>query len=146
LEQRACPRTEEGRGIKKASENSIERRKANRYRLRAQVIFRWGNSHKGRFHGEGTTRDVGLGGAYVLTATCPPVNEMVKMEIILPELFTTSNTRMRAEMKVLRVEHDTASEGRGGFSVVGKGFSVHPVSKQPSNPIAGFANGNGTKK
>jgi hypothetical protein len=89
---------------------------------------------------------VGRIGAYVLTATCPPVNEMVKVEIILPTLFTTSSTRMRAEMKVLRVEHDTASEGRGGFSIVGKGFSVHRVSKQPSDPITGFANGNERKR
>jgi PilZ domain len=139
------PRKCEGRGIKKASENSIERRKTTRYRMRAQVIFRWGVSHKDRFLGEGTTRDVSLTGAYVLTATCPPVNEMVQMEIIFPPLFTTSSTRMRAKMKVLRVENDAASERPGGFSIVGKGFSVRAVSKQLSAPVIDFANRNGAK-
>ena len=110
--------------------------------MRAQVIFRWGKSQKGPFHGEGTTRDVGLAGAYVFTGTCPPINEKVQLEIILPPLFTGSSTRVRAEMKVLRVEQGSGSEGRGGFSVFGKGFSLRPGSKEPSSPISGFLNGN----
>lgn len=120
----------------------MERRKAIRYRMRAQVIFRWGASHKDRLHGEGTTRDVSLAGAYILTAACPPIGEMVQLEIILPPLFSASSTTMRAEMKVLRVEQDNASGSPDGFSVVGKGFSVRAPSKQPSAPITGFANGN----
>lgn len=109
--------------------------------MRARVVFRWGKSQNGPFLGEGTTRDVGLAGAYVFTATCPPVNEMVELEIILPPLFTTSNTRVRAEMKVLRVEENSAGEGRGGFSVYGKGFTLRAGSKESPGMISGFANG-----
>ena len=131
----ACPRNCEERGIHNAPENSVERRKVIRYRMRAQVIFHWSGSHKDRIQGEGTTRDVSVAGAYILAATCPPVNAMVHMEIIPPPLSNASSTRIRGEMKVLRVEHDISCERRGGFSVVGKGFSVYAVSKEPSDPI-----------
>jgi hypothetical protein len=146
LGRQAYPRIGEGKGIKTTSDNSTERRKATRYRMSAQVIFRWGKSHKDRFQSEGTTRDVSLAGACVLTETCPPVNETVQMEIILPPLFTPSGTRMKAEMKVLRVDEDTASKRRIGLSIVGKGFSVQAISKQPSDPITGFVDGNEGKK
>jgi len=89
--------------------------------MRVQVIFRWSRSRKDRFQGEGTTRDVSLAGAYVFSETCPPVNTMVQMEIILPSLSTAPSTRMRAEMKVLRVDGDISSERPGGFSLA-KGF------------------------
>ena len=108
--------------------------------MKAKVIFHWGNSRTDRFQGEGTTRDVSLAGAYILTETSPPVNARVQMEIILPALYTESSTRITAEMKVLRVDHDTAGEVKSGFSAVGKGFSVRSVSKNSSGPISNFFN------
>jgi hypothetical protein len=60
------------------------------------------------------------------------------MEIIFPALYTESSTRITAEMKVVRVDRDIDGEIKGGFSAVGKGFSVRAVSKNSSGPIANF--------
>jgi hypothetical protein len=140
-----CPRKREERSIKEAADNSLERRKIIRYRMRAQVIFHWSRSRKERFQGEGTTRDVSLGGAYILTTTCPPVSTTVQMEIIFPPLHSVSSTRIRAKMKVLRVEPAIAGERRGGFSVIGKAFSVRAITKN-SDPTAHSVNGHEGKR
>lgn len=79
-----------------------------------------------------------LAGAYILTETSPPVNARVQMEVIFPALYTESSTRITAEMKVLRVDHDIAGEVGSGFSAVGKGFSVRAASKNSSGPISNF--------
>ena len=107
--------------------------------MRAPVIFRWKKSRSERFQGEGVTRDVSVAGVYVLTSTCPPVDSIIQMDVVLQPLFSTPKTRIKAEMRVLRVEHDIASEGRSGFSAVGKGFSLHAISKQSSDPITDSA-------
>jgi iron-sulfur cluster repair protein YtfE (RIC family) len=107
--------------------------------MKAKVAFHWIGSRNERVHGEGTTRDVSLAGAYILTATSPPLNTRVQMEIIFPALYTESSARIVAEMKVLRVDHEISGEPIGGFSAAGKGFSVRAVSKNSSSPpgIAG---------
>lgn len=125
--------------ITRATEHSVERRKAIRYRMRVPVIFRWDRARSNRFQGEGTTRDVSVSGIYVLTPTCPPVNSIVQMEVVLLPPFSTSKARITAEMKVLRVEHDIAGKKRSGFSGAGKGFVLRAISKQLSIPIADSA-------
>src|ERR1019366_9966202 len=101
--------------------------------MRAPVLFHWKKSRNDRFQGEGITRDISGAGVYVLTATCPPVNSIVQMEVAFPQLQSAATMRIKAEMRVLRVEHDTAGEGRSGFSAVGKGFALRTISKQPSD-------------
>jgi hypothetical protein len=112
------------------TDDSTERRTAVRYRMKAPTIFQWKSLGSDRLQGEGATRDISVAGVFVFTAACPPVNSTIQMEVILPPLRTALNTRIKAEMKVLRVEHDLVEGGRSGFSAVGKGFSLRPVVKQ----------------
>ena len=107
--------------------------------MRVPAIFRWKRSRSDHIQGEGTTRDISIAGVYVLTATCPPVNSIVQVEVVLPRLHSASKTRIKAEMKVLRLEHDIAGKKRSGFSAVGKGFVLRAISKQLSNPITDSA-------
>ena len=74
-----------------------------------------------------------VSGVFVLTATCPPVNAEIQMEVLLPILDGRSKTGMKGDMTVLRVEHD---KKRSGFSAVGKGFSLHTFTKKASRLIS----------
>src|SRR5450759_2795419 len=94
--------------------------------MRVPVIFRWKGSRSIHFQGEGSTRDISVAGVYVLTATCPSVNSIMQMEVVLPRLHGAAKTRIKADMKVLRIEHDIAGEGRCGFSAVGKSWRYAP--------------------
>jgi PilZ domain-containing protein len=113
-----------------------ERRKSIRYRLNAPVIFRWKGPDKERFQGEGVTRDMSITGAFIVTATCPPPNAVVKMEVLLPLSDGASKAQMRADMTVLRVDHDLAGSTRSGFSAVGKGFLLNTFTERTSRTVA----------
>jgi hypothetical protein len=102
------------------------------------VIFRWKGPNNERFQGEGITRDMSVASIYVLTATCPPANAVIQMEVLLPVPDGVSNARMNSEMTVLRVEHDIAENKRSGFSAVGSGFSLRTFSKKASRIVAGM--------
>jgi hypothetical protein len=90
--------------------------------MNASVMFRWSGPDNGHYQGEGATRDMSVAGAFIMTATCPPPNAVVQMEVFLPLQDGTSKALMKADMTVVRVEHDIAGNKRSGFSAVGKGF------------------------
>src|SRR5665213_1249641 len=117
------------------TEPFIERRKGIRYRLNASVMFRWSAHEKGQFQGEGVTRDMSVAGAYVLTATCPPPNAIVQLEVFLRLSDGGSKALMKADMTVLRVEHGIAGTNRSGFSVAGKGFSLRTFSERATRLV-----------
>jgi hypothetical protein len=103
---------------------------------------------EGRRHqveSEDTTSDVSLTGACILKGTCPLVNATVHIEIVFRRLYCASSTRIKAEMKVLRVEHNVAGERRSGFSAVGKGFSLHAIAR-PLSALACEPVGDSMKK
>ncbi len=76
-----------------------------------------------------------MAGVYVFSATSPPVNSTVQMEVVLPALDSAPVPRIKAEMKVLRVEHDIAGKNQSGFSAVGNGFSLRAISKKLTHSI-----------
>jgi hypothetical protein len=115
--------------------HSAERRKGIRYRMNASVMFRWSGPENGHYQGEGFTRDMSVAGAFILTATCPPPNAVVQMEVLLPLSDGGSKALMKADMMVLRVEHDISGSNRSGFSVVGKGFSLRTFSDQETRLV-----------
>jgi hypothetical protein len=119
-------------------EQSAERRNAIRYRMKNSVIFYWKGPDDTRFQGEGFTRDMSVAGVFIFTATCPPANAAVRMEVFLPFSDGASKARMKSDMVVLRVEHDIADTKRSGFSAVGKGFSLRTFSKKASRLVAGL--------
>ena len=107
--------------------------------MSARAIFRWTKSRGNHCQAEGTTRDISIAGVYVKAAACPPVRSILQVEIILPSLPTVRKTRMKAKMKVLRVEN-IADERRSGFSAVGKNFSLHKFSTRGFEPIPKLEN------
>jgi len=117
------------------AEFAAERRKGIRYRMNASVMFRWTGPEDEHYQGEGVTRDMSVAGAFVTTATCPPPNALVQMEVFLPLSDDGSKALMNAGMMVLRVEHDNAGNKRSGFSAVGKGFSLHTFSERASRLV-----------
>ena len=104
--------------------------------MSTSVIFYWKGPDNGRFQGEGVTRDMSVAGVFVLTATCPPANAVVQMEVLLPISDGASKARMKADMMVLRVEHDIGGNKRSGFSAVGKGFTLRTFSNHASRFVA----------
>jgi hypothetical protein len=60
------------------------------------------------------------------------------MEVFLPLSDGGSKALMKADMMVLRVEHDVAGNKRSGFSAVGKGFSLRTFSDRASQLVDGL--------
>lgn len=106
--------------------------------MNASVLFRWNGPDDGRYQGEGVTRDMSVAGAFILTSTCPPPNSVVQMEVFLPLSDGGSRALMKADMMVLRVEHDVTGNKRSGFSAVGKGFSLRTFSERASRLVDGL--------
>ena len=105
------------------------------------VIFRWKGPDNQRFQGEGATRDLSVEGVFVLAATCPPVNAQVHLQVILPLSDGASKAQMKADMTVLRVDHDVEGGRRSGFSAVGKGFLLSTFSERASHAVLGLIRG-----
>jgi hypothetical protein len=100
------------------------------------VIFHWMGPDNKCFQSEGATRDMSVDGVFVLAPTCPPANAVVQMEVILPLSDGASKAQMKAEMTVMRVEHDIAGNNRSGFSAAGKGFLLRTFSERASRAVA----------
>lgn len=106
--------------------------------MNTAAIFNWKGPDNQRFQGEGATRDLSVEGVFILTATSPPVNALVHVEIILPLSDGASKAQMKADMTVLRVDHDLAGNKRSGFSAVGKGFLLSTFSGRASRVVLGL--------
>ena len=77
--------------------------------------------------GEGITRDIGLEGVFIFTATYPPVETIIQLEVLLPPLTgAKANIRIKGEARVLRVEPRREKGVAGGFAVLGDGFNLYP--------------------
>jgi len=60
----------------------VERRSRKRFALVLPVVFRWkdGIEHSA----VGYCRNVGLGGVFIVTAECPPVDVEIQVEVVVP--------------------------------------------------------------
>jgi hypothetical protein len=104
--------------LRKKDEASVNLRRAVRYPLHLPVIFRWTGDCQDSEQGAGFSRDVGTGGAYILSepGSCPPLNTPVSLQMFLPSLEgTTRGIRVEVEGVVTRV---TGSLESSGFAVV----------------------------
>jgi hypothetical protein len=89
----------------------------------------WEKSGGRPFKGEGVTRDISLKGAYILSATCPPVKATVHVEILLPQIsIGVPSARITAKMRTQRVDRVLSGQREKGFSIVGKGFVLRRLS------------------
>jgi len=97
----------------------MEMRKDIRYRLDAPAVFSWGGAAHKRFRGEGITRDISVQGAFILTATSPPPDCSIYVDLLLPSIVGVQSTmRIRGRARVTRIEHSSADTWIHGFAVV----------------------------
>ncbi len=103
----------------------MQPRKHNRYRLGAPVSFIWRDERKVRHEGIGLTRDIGLGGVFVLTQACPPLEVSVHVTLVLPRLHSEARPLLvQGDGQVIRVEPGGPSGTGGGFAATIKRFLV----------------------
>jgi hypothetical protein len=97
----------------------MEMRRELRYRLVVPVLFSWESAHHKKLYGEGITRDISVLGAFIAAPTCPPVETLVQVEVVLPSLAgMKSQVRIKGEAQVIRVDHPSGGQGQNGFAVV----------------------------
>jgi hypothetical protein len=98
-----------------------------RYLLEVPLVFRWQGRGNGHLQGDGVTRDISARGAYVLSVTAPPVGAEVHVEVYLLG-FREPRSRIKARMRVSRVDDRATDSARLGFSLAGDGFQL--ISRQ----------------
>ena len=97
----------------------MEMRKEIRYRLDAPAVFSWQGAHQRRFQGEGITRDISVQGAFILTATLPPPECQIQMDLLLPALAGMKTMmRISGKARVIRLERPSSDTWIHGFAVV----------------------------
>lgn len=97
----------------------MEMRKEVRYRLDAPAVFSWEGARNRRLQGEGITRDISVQGAFILTATMPPPDCPVQVDLLLPSLTEDKGMmRITGKARVIRVEHPASDTWIHGFAVV----------------------------
>ena len=97
----------------------MEMRTEIRYRLDAPAVFSWMGANRKRFQGEGITRDISVQGAFILTATMPPPDCTVQVDLLLPSLAgMKSMMRITGKARVVRVEHPSSDTWIHGFAVI----------------------------
>jgi hypothetical protein len=107
----------------------MELRRELRYRLDAPVFFSWESAGHKRLHAEGITRDISVFGAFIVTATCPPADIPIQVQVVLPSLTGPKPViRVSGAARVLRVEHSSRGAGENGFAVVSEDFSRWSMS------------------
>lgn len=97
----------------------MEMRKEIRYRLDAPAVFTWDGIHHRRLQGEGITRDISVQGAFILTATLPPPDCTIQVDLLLPSLTgIRAMVRITGKARVTRLEHPSGDSWIHGFAVV----------------------------
>jgi hypothetical protein len=117
-----------------------EMRKEIRYRLGTPAVFTWEGANRRRFKGEGITRDISVQGAYILTATSPPADCVVRLDLMLPPLAGPKTAmRITGEVRVIRVEHRSGNDGTNGFAVVTDDLNQWGLMAAQSEPEMALA-------
>jgi len=118
----------------------MELRRELRYRLDAPAFFSWESAEHKRLQAEGITRDISVFGAFIVTATCPPVDIPIQVEVVLPSLNGLKPVvRVSGAARVLRVEHSSKGAGENGFAVVSEDFSRWSMSTDEDESELDFA-------
>ena len=117
----------------------MELRRELRYRLDAPAFFSWESARHNRLQAEGITRDISVFGAFIVTATCPPVDVPIQVEVVLPSLTGLKPViRVSGAARVLRVEHSSKGAGENGFAVVSEDFARWSMSADPDESAFDF--------
>ncbi len=106
-------------------EGAVEQRRAVRFSLHAQVIYRWKDRSGRNQEGVGRIRDISISGAFVVCSASPSFGAPVGLEIHLPpsERNALQHLRLEAKGKVTRV---TDTDQDSGFAATGR-FELHEI-------------------
>ena len=94
----------------------IERRTRSRFQLVFPVIFHWcdGTAHSGI----GYCRNIGLGGIFIVTSNCPPIDSEMEIDVVVPAFAPApSEILFRHTGRAVRMQ---ACEDLVGFAVAGE--------------------------
>src|SRR6266581_8638153 len=69
---------------KSAPSSALRRRRHLRYPVEAEVKYQWSTQSSTLGEGDGRSRDISQGGAFVLTNALPPVSASIDLTIQLP--------------------------------------------------------------
>jgi hypothetical protein len=96
----------------------MPRRRA-RFNISAPVVFRWKDRGGSYERGDGVTRDIGIGGMFIVTrGPFPPENATIRCEASLPSLDPNRRTwRLRVSGRVQRASAHAGRSELGGFAV-----------------------------
>lgn len=89
--------------------------------MRIPVIFHWTNEQQQLQHGAGFTRDISPAGLFVYSATPPPPDSAIELDVLLPIHEGGQGTRLQAPGRVVRVE---GRGDRAGFAATSD-FGLH---------------------
>jgi len=114
----------------------VEQRRAVRFNLLAQVIYRWRDPSGQNRENVGRTRDISILGAFIVCPSPPPVETPVSLEIHLPPLERNALQRLRLEAKgrVVRVagaDEDSGFAATSHFELHEIGFNVRALLSPP---------------
>lgn len=109
--QKPIPVLEEGSTI------CMERRRHTRYQLRIMTVYAWRDRGKNSYREAGFTRDISIGGLFVLSSLTLPLGTTLSLEISLPPVEPgTPGLRLTFDGVVTR---NVKSNVDAGFAVVG---------------------------
>jgi len=120
----------------------VERRTQTRYLVRAPALFRWEESHGVPRSIEAETRDIGVAGAYVVSAICPPLSTTVDIEVVITMPSAPLGGRLRGRMRVVRLDGQ-AGRNCTGFALSGDPFVVGGEASGPEEEDPSPAKSNG---
>jgi len=100
------------------TEAVTQRRKFKRFPLRTPVIFSWPDSQGVGQSGEGTSRDISIGGVFVVSETTPREGATVAVEVMLfAARSAVPKFRVPGKGRVARVERGGRKGQMSGFAV-----------------------------
>jgi hypothetical protein len=106
----------------------VELRRSRRFLLAAPAFFCWVDRDGILQERSGTTRDMCMAGAFIVSETVPPTGARVGVEVYLPAEVGSCGLELHGEGRVVRVEHPAQS---------GSGFATQVVFQtQPLNYVA----------
>ncbi len=114
----ATPCTVAALGDSPDGEATIDVRHQIRYPLRAPVSFSWISPVGTEREAKGNSRNIGQGGAYIMTRTCPPLGAQIILAFRFPDLSRFANFRhLEMSGQVIRIEILPNAKGMWGFAV-----------------------------
>jgi PilZ domain len=107
------------------SVRSVEQRRAVRFAVQAQVIYRWTDQSGRNQEGVGRTRNISISGVLVACSSPPSVGTPVGLEIHLPPLERNALQHLKLETKG-KVTRATGIDQESGFAATSQ-FELNEI-------------------